>query len=1029
MQPHPSAPFLIYNASAGAGKTHTLVRSFLFRVLSSPYPNEVQRLLAITFTNKAAQEMKDRVLEKLALFGQELSKAKADDMFQQLAAQCQLSPEELHRRSRKAFAYTLHHFGHLNVVTIDKLTHQIIRTFARDLGLHPSFDIVLDAKDFMAEVVARVLSKAGADIPLTKVLVAYVLQKADELKAWDVTSEVTNIAEMYLNENHMVSLAALMDKPFAAFSQIDKTLKEQISIIKGPIAEQAAALLVQLKQTGLPLQVFPYQQLPTLLERLSQGDWSKPLHEQKDLVKRMASGNLLNASATQTEKTAFAPLEQPITTLFDAYDQLWRQAELLALLRKNIVPLSLIQRIGQEVTETQEQRNVRLLSFFNKHIADSIKDTATPFIYERLGVRYRHFFVDEFQDTSVLQWSNLIPLFAHALEGEQERGSLVIVGDAKQSIYRWRGGVPEQFMRLANKQSPFTVNLAVEPLPVNYRSAAEIISFNNEFFKKAALVLPQKTQQDLYIKACTQQPNKKTGGYITIDTIEGENKAAQYEAYQKEVVARVLDCLSHGHEYRDICVLVRKNEQGVAIATALTESGIPITSSESLLIGQSKEVNFLVALIKLRHAPTDKQAQYAVLEEAALAQEDPYMWTIAQRKHKIQDVLAHLSTNRFDFSVFCQMTLYASLEYAIWAFSLTSELTAHIQGFLDEVLKLEAKKEATTTQFLAHWEQQKEKWAVRPPEKRNAVQIMTIHKAKGLAFPVVIVPFADSLWMDGKEKYAWFPLPKDEYTPFTEMLLPVTSKLKELGEGAKQTFNTVFADTVIDTLNTLYVAMTRPVEELHLLTLKGKTPEEPKGLADVFAYVFPTLKENKIIEGNRNKPAKPKTPTAAVAPTTWTFNLGHVSKTMAVVRAKNDEAQYGLLFHEVMAKVDVPQDVLYALAQTRAEERLTPVLYERLKKQLEEVVQHKDLEAFFSPQNTVYCERPLLTAEGTIIRPDRFVLTRKKEALLLDYKTGQYTADHEKQLKEYANCLTISGYKIKRSLLVYAEKTLVLKEV
>ena len=1024
-----TAPFLIYNASAGAGKTHTLVQSFLFRVLGSYHPNEVQRLLAITFTNKAAQEMKDRILEKLTFFGQDLSKANTDEMFKQLLQQCQLSPEELHRRSRQTLVYILHHFGQLNVVTIDKLTHQIIRTFARDLGLHPRFDVALDSKGFMAEVVARVLSKAGDDKPLTEVLVAYVLQKADELKSWDVTTEVTNIAEMYLNENHMSALTSLQEKPFAAFAEMDQKLQEQAKILKEPITAQAKTLFLKLTSTGLEEHLFPYKQLPTLLARLKDGDWSKPLHDLKDLIKRIESGDFLLSSATEQQKAAFAPLAKPITTLFVRYGRFWQQIELLSLLRKNIVPLSLMQRLGQEVTELQETRNIRLLGFFNKHIADSIKDTATPFIYERLGVRYRHFFVDEFQDTSVMQWTNLIPLFAHALEGEQQNGSLVIVGDAKQSIYRWRGGVPEQFMRLSNKQTPFTVDVNVVPLPTNFRSAAKIISFNNDFFTKAAAILPLKAQQELYIDASAQQPNKKKGGYITVSTIEGANKEEQYAAYKKQVLDRVNDCLQLGHEHRDICVLVRKNDQGVAIATALTEAGIPITSSESLLISQSNEVNFLVALVKLRQTPNDEQALYAILEHQALAQEDPYLWTTSQQQLSTQEVLANISASRFDFSVFCQMTLYASLEYAIWAFELTDELTAHIQGFLDEVLKLEAKKEATTTQFLAHWEQQQGKWTVRPPEKRNAVQIMTTHKAKGLAFPVVIVPFADSLWMDGNAKYAWFPLPKDEYTPFEKMLLPVTNKLKDLGEGAKQTFAIVYAQAVMDTLNTLYVAMTRPIAELHLLTLKGKTPDEPKGLSDVFARIFPELADEMVIKGSRNKPKKHQKPANSLPPTPWTFNLAYTSGSMAVAQPKTDEAQYGLLFHEVMSNIDVPQDISLALAQARAQERLPLEPFERLKQQVEEVVSHKDLKEFFTPANTAYCERPLLTSYGTIIRPDRFVLTPNKEALLLDYKTGQYDAEHKNQLKEYANCLASSGYKIKRSVLVYNEKTLVLKEV
>lgn len=1024
-----STPFLIYNASAGAGKTHTLVRSFLFRLLSSSYPKEVRRLLAITFTNKAAQEMKDRILGQLAVFASDLDSAKTDEMFQELAKDIQLTDRELHQRAKQAYTFILHHFGQLNVVTIDKLTHQIIRTFARDLGLHPKFDVALDAKGFMAEVVARVLSKAGEDKPLTDVLLAYVLQKADNLKSWDVTNEVTNIAEMYLNENHMPSLTALANLPFSAFSVLDKVLLEQTTEVKEPITAKAKTLLDQFKRTGLEDRIFPYKQLPTLLEQLALGDWSKPLYKLVTLSKNLLSGHFLNASASQQESTAFAPFVAPITALLNEYDRFWRKLELLSLLRKNIVPLSLMRRIGLEATEMQEERNTRLLGFFNKHIADNIKDTATPFIYERLGVRYRHFFVDEFQDTSVMQWSNLTPLFSHALEGEQKEGSLVVVGDAKQSIYRWRGGDPEQFMDLAANKSPFTVEGKVVPLPKNYRSTAEIISFNNDFFTKSAKVLPTKAQQKLYTDACSQQPNNKKGGYISLATVEGTTKAERYVAYQQEVVQRVKNCLEFGYQPQDICVLVRKNDQGVAIATALTQAQVPITSSESLLISQSKEVNFLVALVKLGQDPSNQTAKYSVLERFALHQEDPYQWSLEHLAQKTQLVLTSLSQNRFNLSVFQQMSLYASLEYAIWAFELTDELTAHLQGFLDEVLKLEVKKEATTTQFLAHWEEQQDKWTIRPPEKRNAVQVMTTHKAKGLAFPVVIAPFADSKWMDGNTKYAWFPLPKEEYAPFEEMLLPVSSTLSELGAGAKQTYDSIYAQSVMDTLNTLYVAMTRPVQELHIVTQVGKSPEKPKGLGDVFLQLFPDLANQSLAFGQRNKVRKSEKKTAIGSITPWLFHLSHVTHAMVVAQPKTEAAQYGLLFHEVMAKIDVPQDLPFALAQSRVKQKLSRSAFKRLKNQIEQIVQHKDLADFFSPLNSVFCERPLLTETGMIIRPDRFVLTPNKEALLLDYKTGQYDQNHKRQILEYASCLEKKGHKVKRNILVYSEKKLVLKEV
>ena len=496
-------PFVIYNASAGSGKTHTLVRSFLFRLLNSNQPEQVRRLLAITFTNKAAQEMKSRMLFNLASFASKSTPDREDSMFLEVAAMCGITDDQLHQRSKKAYRYILHHFGQLQVATIDKLTHKIIRTFARDLGINARFEVALDGKSFMSEVVEQVLSKAGEDKALTGVLVNYVLQKSDELKSWDITKELNTIAQMYLNENHMQSLSDLEAVPMKAFVALNQKLKTQIETIQEPIQAASKAILIAFEDLQIPATLFPYESLPKLLKLLADCQWPKEMLN-TTVSKGLETGMFLKKNATDEARDSFGSIQEQVTALLETYTQYWRQLVLLNLLRRNVVPLSLMQHIGQGVSALQDERNNQLLGFFNKLISDAIKDTDTHFMYERLGVRFQHFFVDEFQDTSSLQWANLHPLFSHALEDSERQGSLVLVGDAKQSIYRWRGGHPEQFMALANKEVPFTIAPEVESLPKNFRSLPKIVSFNNDFFSKASTFLPLPSQQELYAKSCNQ---------------------------------------------------------------------------------------------------------------------------------------------------------------------------------------------------------------------------------------------------------------------------------------------------------------------------------------------------------------------------------------------------------------------------------------------------------------------------------------------------------------------------------------------
>ena len=232
----------------------------------------------------------------------------------------------------------------------------------------------------------------------------------------------------------------------------------------------------------------------------------------------------------------------------------------------------------------------------------------------------------------------------------------------------------------------------------------------------------------------------------------------------------------------------------------------------------------------------------------------------------------------------------------------------------------------------------------------------------------------------------------------------------------------------MDTINTLYVGMTRPIEELHIITQKGSTETTPKGLPDIFAQAIPELKDQEVTYGIRSKQAS-KTTGLIEMTTPFTFNLAQATSVVAERSVQSTEALFGTVLHEVMALVDVPQDLERALSQSNAKERLGTTQYDQLYESVQEIVVHEQLAAFFDPANTPYNERALFAANGELLRPDRFVITREKNVLLLDYKTGQQSENHANQLEEYATCLKHQGLNVKQKLLVYCEKNLILKEV
>ena len=260
------------------------------------------------------------------------------------------------------------------------------------------------------------------------------------------------------------------------------------------------------------------------------------------------------------------------------------------------------------------------------------------------------------------------------------------------------------------------------------------------------------------------------------------------------------------------------------------------------------------------------------------------------------------------------------------------------------------------------------------------------------------------------------------------MLLPISKNLTELGEGAKETYNARYASAVMDTLNTLYVGMTRPIDELHVLTKQAKPNDTPKDLATVFSVLFPELQDKEVSVGKR-KMSRGETVLKKTITTEWKVNVNHILSSTVSSSVKSEEAKYGVLFHQIMADIIVPQDIDHAISKSKAKDLLSQKKFEALVKQVHEIVKHQDLCDYFNPANAVYCERALLSSSGDIIRPDRFVITANNEGLILDYKTGSHKKSHLDQITEYANVLEESSINIKQKVLVYSEKGLVLKEV
>ncbi|MES2239467.1 MAG: UvrD-helicase domain-containing protein [Bacteroidota bacterium] len=618
--------FSIYDASAGSGKTYTLVKEYLKIILTSPKNDAYRNILAITFTNKAVHEMKSRIVGSLSEFAKEEPSQKALDLMQDLVKDTadwdvKLSPKGIKVKSQQIIKHIIHNYAAFDISTIDKFTHKVIRAFAHDLNLPMTFEVTLDTENLLTEAIDAIIAQAGEDVTLTKLLIDFTMEKTDDDKSWDISREIMETGRLVLNENNRNEITQFQDKSIADFVEIKKKLIAVCKEIEKENVGFAEALLLLIDNNGIDLKSFSRGTFSNHLASIRDGKFNsknKTFHEFEDIA--------INKTAKDR-----ALIENLIPELLQTLALIYKNFEKINFYKaflKNITPLSLLNTVSNELAKIQEEQNVLSISEFNAIIHREIQNQPAPFIYERLGERYRHFFIDEFQDTSEMQWQNLIPLIDNALSGQDDygnKGTLMIVGDPKQSIYRWRGGKAEQFIELSKDSNPFNnPDKNIAHLDKNYRSYSQIIEFNNEFFKLISSEFEQVDYKDLYENHSHQKTNNKEGGYVNISFIpkieaseEDEEALDKTELYVLATLNTIQKAIKEGFEYKDIVILTRRRSEGIAIANYLTEQNIPLLSSETLMIQNATEVRLIIHLLKYLKNNADLESKAYFLHYVA----------------------------------------------------------------------------------------------------------------------------------------------------------------------------------------------------------------------------------------------------------------------------------------------------------------------------------------------------------------------------------------------------------------------------
>ena len=1042
--------FSIYDASAGSGKTYALVKEYLKIILVAPKNDAYRNILAITFTNKAVHEMKSRIVGSLSEFAKDEPSAKAQDLMQDLAIDTELSIIQIKTKSQQIIKHIIHNYAAFDISTIDKFTHKVIRAFAHDLNLPMTFEVTLDTENLLIEAVDAIIAQAGEDETLTKLLIDFTMEKTDDDKSWDISREILETGRLVLNENNRNEITHFQDKSIAEFVEIKNKLSEACKDLEKQTIVFAEEMLTLIDKNGIDVKSFSRGTFPNHINSIQQGKFNpknKTFHEFDDIA--------INKTAKDRAiiENLIPEFLQILTKVYTAFEKINFYKAFL----KNITPLSLLNTVSNELAKIQEEQNVLSISEFNAIIHREIQNQPAPFIYERLGERYRHFFIDEFQDTSEMQWQNLIPLIDNALSGQDDfgvKGTLMIVGDPKQSIYRWRGGKAEQFIELSKDQNPFNnPDKRLEHLDKNYRSYSQIIEFNNDFFKLLSNEFEHLDYKDLYENHSHQKTNDKTGGYVNISFIpkvetsedpdtSGEETLDKTDLYVLATLNTIQKTLKEGFQYKDIVILTRKRSQGIAIANYLTEQGIPLLSSETLMIQNATEVRLIIHLLKYLKNSSDLESKANFLQYLAQNCQDklPIHDFIAQGMALFQETDFENWLMSFDVSLSFQnirkKSLYEAVEVIISKFLNPKISNAYVQYFLDIVLERDIRNQAGISDFLNFWDKNAEKFSIPSPEGTNAVRIMTIHKSKGLEFPVVIFPFAeedynrkpkDKLWLNADEQD--FGLPK--------VLIDNSSAVEGFGEEAAEVYNQKKQEELLDNINVLYVALTRAEEQLYVisnmnLSSKGEFPKN--NMCSFFINYLDNkvgFDENQLEYefGNSMKlsAGKEYVDTSKTIPLVKEIlnpkNIKIAQREALMWGTHQQEAiEYGNVIHEILSFVKTKNDVDLAITKSIENGLITFAQKEIVFNTIQEIVNHSELEICFAEGNEVLNEQTIIQKEGRTIKPDRMVLTKNKEVLLLDYKTGTHNVKYQQQLENYQTAIELMGYKVTKKALIYIGK-------
>lgn len=1058
MNTTPAQNFLVYKSSAGSGKTYTLVKEYLKIALVNP--QRIRNILAITFTNAAAAEMKHRIISTLGQLVRVTGDQEApiEALLEALEKETNLTRSEILMNARSALSLILHNYADFGVSTIDSFAHRIIRSFAFDLHLPLNFDVELDQDQLLGQAIDLLVSRVGNDADLTKMLVHYIETRTDEEKGHHIERDIARLACTLMDEKGTRYVNRLKGLSLADFGQIHRKLTTSIKTFELNVQDIAVEACRHISSRGLNTEMFYRGKtgIANWFANLANGNIDK-ITPNSYVITTVTENKW---SATKADKTTQAAIEEIKPLLNDCYNRIIEltqrsQHKVHRLVRKNLYPMAVLCELEKVMDEIKSEHSLLHISDFNKKISEIVAVESAPFIYERIGERYNHYMIDEFQDTSGLQWQNLLPLIDNSLASGNVN---LVVGDGKQAIYRWRNGDVEQFAALPHLmdsigaqardqwQQTLIRNYKALPLDANWRSLPEIIEFNNRFFEFIKQLLPAGLAA-IYEGHQQQKHPEKKGGYVQIDYIEESKGENDYvEDTHTRINKIISDLRSDGYPLSKITVLCRSNKEASAVARYLLKEGISVVSSESLLLNQSPEVNFMLSVMKLINHAGD---------QVSLVELVGYLYKSNRVDGDIHQILKRLLDHPLAASTHLPLEQYLSENGMVFSFNHCRHLGLYELGehiircffhhpdpfitfFMDVIYEYSNRNISSLSDFLEWWDEHSAKYSVVVPEGIDAVQVMTIHKSKGLQFAVVICPFTDKDYSRLGKEGEWVELEDmEETSPLQVAWLNITSAMEST--PYEDLWNMEKGKTMLDTFNIAYVAFTRAISKLFILTKYPQSGKFNRNLAAILQQFLEgeglwNASERTFCFGEKASELTDSGTTDSLSQSTlkqyisipWAQRITVRSKQLEAHPGKESGVERGSRMHEIMEKIHTPTDIGKALQQLYLSGHLDKEEQSKLHQRITQILSHPAISDYYTLGIRGRNECGMYDRMGRFFRADR-VIIKDGSAVIIDYKTGTPKPDHEMQINRYSEILQDMGYREIRKYLVYLDQNAVLE--